>query len=66
VLWQNGYRVFSPHNGQNNINRVSDIITENPTKSWDTGVIDQQFLPFEGSIIKQIPLTMEQNEDQLM
>jgi hypothetical protein len=66
VLWQNGYRVFSPHNGQNNINRVSDIITENPTKSWDTGVIDQHFLPFEGSIIKQIPLTMEQNEDQLM
>jgi hypothetical protein len=66
VLWQNGYRILSTHNDQLNINRVSDIISESPTKSWDARIIDQNFLPFESSLIKQTPLIMEQNEDQLM
>jgi hypothetical protein len=43
VLWQNGYRILTPYNGQANINKVSDIITTNTVSSWDTSVIDQFF-----------------------
>jgi hypothetical protein len=66
VLWQNGYRILTPFNGQANINKVSDIITANTVRSWNTGVIDQKIFPFESTLIKQIPLTMEQHDDQLM
>ncbi|GAU23366.1 hypothetical protein TSUD_334130 [Trifolium subterraneum] len=37
-----------------------------PSKGWNHTIIDQTVLPFEGELIKQIPLIPEIKEDQLM
>jgi hypothetical protein len=55
VIWKNRYKILTPHNGQTNINRVSDIITDNPSRRWDASLIDQNFYPFESTLIKHTP-----------
>jgi hypothetical protein len=37
-----------------------------PTKAWNIPLIDNIFLPFERDLIKQLPITHEPLEDQLM
>jgi hypothetical protein len=64
VIWQNGYKIVTPNNGQH-IAKVSDIMDNSP-KSWNTTIIIQNFLPFESTIIHQIPLIKESVVDQLM
>jgi hypothetical protein len=66
LAWQNGFKILTPNNGNNNINRVCDIISNHPHKSWNHSLIDNNFLPFEGDIIKQTPLILEYTEDTLM
>jgi hypothetical protein len=64
VIWQNGYKILTPHTGQN-VAKVCDIIDNSP-KNWNTTIINQNFLPFESSLIHQIPLIKESIEDQLI
>jgi hypothetical protein len=66
VAWQNGYKILTPRHNQNNIQMVNELILNNPTKQWNTSLIDQTFIPSEGYIIKQSPLIMEHVDDQLM
>jgi hypothetical protein len=66
VIWQNGYKILTPPQGINGVSKVSDLIIEQPTKRWNSTLIDQIFLPFEGTLIKQTPLIMEDTEDLLM
>jgi hypothetical protein len=63
---QNGFKIFTPQNSNNPISKVSDIIAFQPSKNWNSEIIDQVFLPFERDQIHQIPLIKEQDEDQLM
>jgi hypothetical protein len=66
LVYQNGYKIITPQAGHNNITKVKDIMTFQPNKCWNHDLIDQIFLPFEGTLIKQIPLIMEPIDDQLM
>jgi hypothetical protein len=66
LIFQNGFRVLTPQAEYNTISKVSDIITYQPYKTWNTSLIDHTFLHFERDQIQQIPLIMEHNEDQLM
>jgi hypothetical protein len=66
VIGQNGYKILTPYNGQPNTSKVSDIINEGSSRSWNHGLIDQTFFSFKGTLIKQIPLIEEPIEDQLM
>ncbi|KAK2419405.1 Ribonuclease H superfamily protein [Trifolium repens] len=66
VIGQNGYKILTPYNGQPNTSRVSDIIINGSTRSWNHALIDQTFFSFERTLIKQIPLIEEPIEDQLM
>jgi hypothetical protein len=58
--------VFTPRQNQLNIQTVSDLTLDSPTKQWNSILIDNIFIPSEGSLIKQTPLIMEPIEDQLM
>jgi hypothetical protein len=64
VFYQNGHRILTPHINQN-VDKVCDLIATTP-KSWNTTVINQNFMPFESSLIHQIPLINETVMDQLM
>jgi hypothetical protein len=66
LVYQNGFKIITPQAGHNNITRVNDIMLFQPNKCWNHDFIDRVFLPFEGTLIKQIPLIMEPVEDQLM
>jgi hypothetical protein len=46
VIWQNGYKVLTPSQGQNSVTKVSDLILDQPTKNWNSTLINQTFLPF--------------------
>jgi hypothetical protein len=58
--------IITPQGGHSNITTVKDLMTLQPNKGWNHDLIDQIFLPFEGSLIKQIPIILEPIEDQLM
>jgi hypothetical protein len=45
---------------------VSDFIVTHPTTTWNSALIDNIFILFERDFIKQLPLTQEPMEDQLM
>jgi hypothetical protein len=62
---QNGYKILTPKDNHSPT-LVSDLIKKQPIIDWDSNVINNTFLPFEGSLIKQLPLTQESLEDQLM
>jgi hypothetical protein len=66
LVYQNGHKIITPQAGHNNITTVNDLMLLQPNKCWNHDLIDQVFLPFEGTLIKQIPLLMEPVEDQLM
>ncbi|GAU37345.1 hypothetical protein TSUD_395260 [Trifolium subterraneum] len=59
---QNGYKLITPHNGHDNISKLRDIMVFEPSKGWNHTIIDQTVLPFEGELIKQIPLILEKTE----
>jgi hypothetical protein len=65
IPFQNGFKILTPKAG-NNINLVNELILEEPSRCWNTNLIDSIFLPFEGDLIKQIPLTHDHHADQLM
>jgi hypothetical protein len=62
---QNGYNILTPK-ANHSPTMVSELIITHPTKAWNTTLIDTMFIPFEGDFIKQLPLTQEPMEDQLM
>jgi hypothetical protein len=66
LVYQNGYKTFTPQANHHNINKVDDIMLLQPQKSWNTNLIDQIFLPFESDLIKQIPLIDVPMDDRLM
>jgi hypothetical protein len=66
VAWQNGYKILTPRQEQTNLQKVNELLTDTPSKSWNSNVIDQCFIPSEGDLIKQTPLIMEPVDDQLM
>jgi hypothetical protein len=66
LAWKNGYKTLTPNNRNTNITKVCDIMVNQPCKCWNIRLIDNTFLPFEGDIIKQTPLIMEDMDDILM
>ncbi|WJX55042.1 hypothetical protein P8452_40859 [Trifolium repens] len=66
IFWHNGYKALTPTPGQANLSTVSDLILDHPVRSWNATLISQHFFPFEGTLIKQTPLMMEDTEDILM
>jgi hypothetical protein len=66
LISQNGFKIFTPQPNNSSISKVSDIITLQPSKSWNSDIINQVFIPFERDQIHQIPLVKEQTDDQLM
>jgi hypothetical protein len=63
VAWQNGYKILTPRHAQTNLQKVNELITDTPSKSWNSNVIDQWFIPSEGALIKQTPLILEPVDD---
>jgi hypothetical protein len=66
LVYQNGYKTFTPQANHYNINKVEDIMLLQHQKNWNTNLIDQIFLPFESDLIKQIPLIDVPMDDRLM
>jgi hypothetical protein len=66
IVGQNGYKVLTPHHNQNNFTKVSELMLAQPTKNWNSSLINQLFLPFESTLIQQTPLLVEDIADQLM
>jgi hypothetical protein len=66
VAWQNGYKILTPRTPHIQIQSVNELITATPAKEWNSNIIDQYFIPSEGTLIKQTPLIREQVDDQFM
>lgn len=62
---QNGFRVLTHNPRVDNVERVQDLIIDNPQR-WNKDLIEHIFLPFEGTIIQQIPLTFSKSQDSIM
>jgi hypothetical protein len=62
---QNGYKVLTAK-ANHSPTLVSDLILKQPSTTWNDTLIDSIFLPFERDLIKQLPLTQEPMEDQIM
>lgn len=62
---QNGYKVLTHNPGIHNVNMVQDLMLDNPPR-WNKDLIEHIFIPFEGSLIQQIPLTYSSSHDNLM
>jgi hypothetical protein len=62
---QNGYKILTPK-ADNAITKVSELIQIQPTKEWNSSLIDRIFIPFERDLIKQLPIIQDSIEDYLM
>jgi hypothetical protein len=62
---QNGYKILTPK-GNQTISLVSELMINQHTAAWNIPLIDSIFMPSEGELIKQIPITQNTMKDKLM
>jgi hypothetical protein len=62
---QNKYKIISSQPGNTNVVHLKDLIKDDAS-SWNNDIIDQNFTPFEGEQIKQLPIIIGPHKDQLM